>query len=60
MMGMAFLTLFLSNITIGRLGGLYEHMTRSAFWALNAAIAAASATLAFVLARPFTRVLARE
>jgi len=60
MMGVAFLTLFLSNITIGRLGGLYEHMTPAAFWALHAAIAATGAVLAMVFARPLGRVLDRH
>jgi POT family proton-dependent oligopeptide transporter len=58
MMGVAFLTLFLSNITIGRLGGLYEQMTPQAFWAMHAAIAATGALLALLLARPLGRVLA--
>ncbi|MGH6878911.1 MAG: MFS transporter, partial [Rhizomicrobium sp.] len=60
MMGVAFLTLFLSNITIGRLGGTYEHMTPAAFWALHAAIAATGALLALVLARPLGRILDRH
>jgi len=57
MMGVAFLTLFLSNITIGRLGGFYEQMTPVTFWALHAGIAATGAVLAAILARPLARVL---
>lgn len=57
MMGVAFLTLFLSNITIGRLGGLYEQMTPAMFWALHAGIAATGAVLAALLARPLARLL---
>jgi POT family proton-dependent oligopeptide transporter len=57
MMGVAFLTLFLSNITIGRLGGFYEQMTPAMFWALHAGIAAAGAILAALLARPLARIL---
>jgi len=60
LMGAAFLTLFASNMTIGRIGALYEHMTPSAFWTLNAAIAAGGAALAFVLRKPLTRVFERE
>lgn len=60
MMGVAFLTLFLSNITIGRLGGLYEHMTPAAFWFMHAAIAATGAVLAKLLARPLGRILDRH
>jgi POT family proton-dependent oligopeptide transporter len=58
LMGAAFLTLFASNMTIGRIGGLYEHMTPSAFWALNAAIAATGAVAAFLLRKPLTKIFA--
>ena len=60
MMGVAFLTLFLGNITIGRLGGLYEQMTPQAFWAMHAAISATGALFALLLARPLGRVLDRH
>jgi POT family proton-dependent oligopeptide transporter len=60
LMGAAFLTLFASNMTIGRIGALYEHMTPSAFWTLNAAIAATGAVLAFLLRKPLTRVFDAE
>jgi POT family proton-dependent oligopeptide transporter len=56
-MGAAFLTLFASNMIIGRVGALYEHMTPGAFWTMNASIAATGALLAFLLARPLTRIL---
>jgi POT family proton-dependent oligopeptide transporter len=58
MMGVAFLTLFVSNITLGRLGALYEVIGPTWFWALHAAIAAMGAVLALVLAKPLTRMLA--
>ncbi|HSC18998.1 MAG TPA: peptide MFS transporter [Rhizomicrobium sp.] len=58
MMGCVFLTLFLSNITIGRVGALYENLGPAKFWALNAAIAAAGGLLAFLLGRPLRRILA--
>jgi POT family proton-dependent oligopeptide transporter len=57
LMGIAFLTLFVSNITLGRLGALYETMSPAAFWGLHAAIAATGAILAMLLARPLGRVL---
>jgi POT family proton-dependent oligopeptide transporter len=58
LMGLAFLSLFLSNITIGRLGSLYEHMTPTGFWAMHAAIAATGGVLAMLLARPLNRLFA--
>jgi POT family proton-dependent oligopeptide transporter len=48
LMGVVFLTLFLSNITIGRLGALYESLTPVEFWALHAAIAATGGILALL------------
>ncbi len=60
MMGVAFITLFLSNTTLGRLGAYYEHMTPLQFWTLHAAIAAVGGVLALVLAKPLGRVLAAD
>jgi len=60
MMGVAFLTLFLSNITIGWAGGFYEHMAPATFWAIHAGVAATGAVLAALLARPLARVLDRH
>jgi POT family proton-dependent oligopeptide transporter len=57
MMGCVFLTLFLSNITIGRVGALYEALGPTEFWSLNAAIAATGAALALLLRKPLGRVL---
>ena len=58
LMGTVFLTLFLSNITVGWIGGFFERMTPAEFWALHAAIAATGGVLALLLARPLGRVLA--
>ncbi len=58
MMGTAFLSLFLSNLTIGWLGSLYESMTPLEFWALHAAIAATGGILALLFKRRLERVLA--
>jgi POT family proton-dependent oligopeptide transporter len=57
MMGCVFLSLFVSNMTIGRIGALYESLGPANFWALNAAIAAAGGALAVLLAKPVKRVL---
>jgi proton-dependent oligopeptide transporter, POT family len=38
MLGMVFLSLFFSNITMGWVGGFYEKMSPAAFWTLDAAI----------------------
>jgi len=58
MMGFVFLTLFLSNTIIGRLGALYEHMTPLNFWAMHAAIAALGGTLALIANRPLSKLFA--
>lgn len=60
MMGGVFLSLFASNLTLGRLGGFYEHMTPAAFWAMNAAIATAGGVLAMLLRGPLERIFASE
>ena len=57
MMGCAFLSLSVSNFTLGRIGTYYEHMSPAAFWGLHAAIAATGAVLAFALKRPLEQVL---
>jgi POT family proton-dependent oligopeptide transporter len=56
-MGCVFLTLFISNILIGWIGGFYEHMTPAQFWAMNAAIPAFGGLLALVLNKPLIRRL---
>ena len=49
MMGTAFLSLFVANILIRRIGGLYEQMSATAFWWLNSGIAASGGVLAMAL-----------
>jgi POT family proton-dependent oligopeptide transporter len=49
LMGVAFLTLFIANNLIGWIGGFYEKMTPSAFWALHAAISATGGVLIMLL-----------
>jgi len=36
LMGIAYMSLFVSNIVIGWIGGFYERMSPAAFWALHA------------------------
>ncbi len=60
MMGTAFLSLFLANVTIGRIGAVFERITALDFWALHAAIAAAGGVLAVTLGGRLERVLARS
>jgi proton-dependent oligopeptide transporter, POT family len=52
MMGVAFLTLFVANNLIGRIGTYYEKMTPIAFWALHAGIGATGG-LIMLLSAPF-------
>lgn len=58
LIGVVFLTLFISNITIGRLGGFYEKLGPTSFWMLHAAIAATGGVLAMLFGRRLTQVLA--
>jgi len=57
MMGVAFLSLFVGNLIMGRLGSFYETLGPTAFWLLNAGVAATGGTLALLLRRPLGRVL---
>jgi POT family proton-dependent oligopeptide transporter len=57
LMGSVFLTLFVSNVLIGWLGGFYERMAPLQFWALQAIIAAVGGILAVLSMRMLERVL---
>lgn len=57
LMGCAFLSLFASNLIIGWLGTLFEHMTPAEFWALHAAISAAGGALILASRKPLERYL---
>lgn len=57
LMGLAFMTLFISNNLIGWIGRFYEKMTPAAFWAMHAAIGAAGGLLVLLFGRSLTRVL---
>jgi POT family proton-dependent oligopeptide transporter len=51
MMGLVFMSLFVSNTLIGWIGGFYEKMTPAEFWAMHAAIAAAGGLLVMLFGR---------
>ena len=57
LMGLAFMSLFVSNNLIGWLGGFYEKMTPAQFWAMHAAIAAGGGLLVMLFGRYLSRVL---
>ena len=57
MMGVTFLTLFVANNLIGRIGTYYEKMTPIGFWALHAAIGAAGGVLMLLFGRTLGRIL---
>ena len=57
MLGIAYMSLFVSNNVIGWIGGFYERMTPAAFWGLHAAIAAAGGLVVLFLGRWLGRAL---
>jgi len=57
MMGIAFLTLFISNNLIGWIGRYYEQMSPTAFWVLHASIAAVGGLLVMIFGRRLGRAL---
>jgi proton-dependent oligopeptide transporter, POT family len=57
LMGLAFMSLFISNNLIGWLGGFYEKMGPTRFWAMNAAIAAGGGLLVILFGRRLGRAL---
>ena len=58
LMGVVFLSLFISNNLVGWLGGFYEKLGPTGFWTLHTAIAATGGVLALALNRPLRRALA--
>ena len=57
LMGLAFMSLFISNNLIGWIGGFYEKMTPAQFWAMHAAIAVGGGLLVVLVGRRLSRVL---
>ena len=60
MMGLAFMSLFISNNLIGWIGGFYERMSPAQFWTLHATIATAGGLLVALFGRRLGRVLQPE
>lgn len=59
MMGIAFLSLFVSNNLVGWIGTLYEPLGPLKFWLLHAAIAACGGLLVLLFGRRLARVLSQ-
>lgn len=57
LMGLSFMSLFVSNNLIGWIGGFYEKMRPPEFWAMHAAIAAVGGLLVLLFGRRLSRVL---
>jgi POT family proton-dependent oligopeptide transporter len=57
MIGCVYLTLFISNTTLGILGGLFERIGPIAFWSMQTGIAATGGVLALLLRRRLTGIL---
>lgn len=60
MLGVNYLMVFAASTISGRLGGLYEVISPSAFWMVHSAIAATGGVALLLLARPIERVLNDE
>jgi POT family proton-dependent oligopeptide transporter len=57
LMGLAFMSLFISNNLIGWIGGFYEKMSPAEFWTMHAAIAAGGGLLVVLFGRRLSRAL---
>ena len=57
LMGLAFMSLFISNNLIGWIGGFYEKMRPAEFWAMHATIAAGGGLLVLLFGRRLSRTL---
>jgi POT family proton-dependent oligopeptide transporter len=60
LMGLVFMSLFISNNLIGWIGGFYENMTPAQFWAMHAAIAVGGGLLVVLFGRRLSRTLYRS
>lgn len=60
LLGIAYMSLFVSNNIIGWIGGFYERMSPSDFWELHAAIAGTGALTILIFGRRLGRVLGEE
>jgi len=57
MMGIAFMSLFVSNNLIGWIGRFYERLSPASFWGMHAAIAASGGLAVALFGRRLTQVL---
>jgi proton-dependent oligopeptide transporter, POT family len=57
LMGLAFMSLFISNNLIGWIGGFYEKMSPAQFWTMHAAIAVVGGVLVVLFGRRLSRLL---
>jgi proton-dependent oligopeptide transporter, POT family len=57
LMGLAFMSLFISNNLIGWIGGFYERMTPAQFWAMHAVIAVGGGLLVLFFGRRLSQAL---
>lgn len=60
MMGALFLSIFIGNLAVGMLAGLWEKMTHASFFALHSALAFGAFALMLLVSRPLGRLLAPE
>jgi len=58
MMGVLFLSIFLGNLLVGTLAGLWETLSHASFFALHAALAFGAFLIMLLVARPVERLLA--
>ena len=60
MMGLLFMSFFVSDIALGWIGSFYDRMSPAEFWGVHAGISAAGAVLCMLLARPLGHILGTE
>ena len=58
LMGGAFMSLFIGNVTMGWVGSFYAEMDPAAFWAMDAAIAFAGGLIVLIIGKTLSRALA--
>ena len=59
MMGILFLSIFLGNLLVGTLAGLWETLSHASFFALHAALAFGAFLIMLLAMRPIGKLLAQ-